>query len=71
MITFMLYKTFFLAVQVLDAAYSSIIWLSVFSLLLKNAWLFQPKFGSNMDKPKCWVKNVIKGGLIAISHFSF
>jgi len=25
-----------------------------------NARLFQPKFGSNMDKPKCWVKNVIK-----------
>jgi len=25
----------------------------------KNAGLFQPKFGSNMDKPKCWVKNVI------------
>jgi len=24
----------------------------------KNAGLFQPKFGSNMDKPKCWVKNV-------------
>jgi len=27
---------------------------------LKNAGLFQPKFGSNMDKPKCWVKNVIQ-----------
>jgi len=27
---------------------------------LNNAGLFQPKFGSNMDKPKCWVKNVIK-----------
>jgi len=27
---------------------------------LKNAGLFQPKFGSNMDKPKCWVKNAIK-----------
>jgi len=26
---------------------------------LKNAGLFQPKFGTNMDKPKCWVKNVI------------
>jgi len=26
---------------------------------LKNAGLFQPKFGSNMDKTKCWVKNVI------------
>jgi len=24
----------------------------------KNAGLFDPKFGSNMDKPKCWVKNV-------------
>jgi len=22
-----------------------------------NAGLFEPKFGSNMDKPKCWVKN--------------
>jgi len=20
----------------------------------------QPKFGSNMDEPKCWVKNAIK-----------
>jgi len=27
---------------------------------LKNAGLFQPKLGSNMDKPKCWVTNVIK-----------
>jgi len=26
---------------------------------LKNAGLFQPKFGSNMDKPKCWVQNAI------------
>jgi len=26
----------------------------------KNAGLFQPKFGSNMDKSKCWVKNAIK-----------
>jgi len=26
----------------------------------KNAGLFQPNFGSNMDKPKRWVKNVIK-----------
>jgi len=26
---------------------------------LKNTGLFQPKFGSNMDKPKCWVKNAI------------
>jgi len=26
---------------------------------LKNAGLFLPKFGSNMDKPKYWVKNVI------------
>jgi len=23
----------------------------------KNAGLFQPKFGSNMDKPKDWVKS--------------
>jgi len=29
------------------------------SYTLKNAGLFQPKFGSNMDKLKCWVKNVI------------
>jgi len=28
--------------------------------LKKNVGLFQPKFGSNMDKPKCWVKNAIK-----------
>jgi len=27
---------------------------------LNNAGLFQPKFGSNMDKSKCWVKTVIK-----------
>jgi len=27
---------------------------------LKNAGLFQLKFGSNMNKPKCWVKNLIK-----------
>jgi len=26
----------------------------------KNAGLFQSKFGSNMEKPKCWVKKVIK-----------
>jgi len=26
----------------------------------KKAGVFQPKFGSNMDKPKCWVKNAIK-----------
>jgi len=26
----------------------------------KNAGMFQTKFGSNMDKPKCWIKNVIK-----------
>jgi len=25
---------------------------------LNNAGLFEPKFGWNMDKPKCWVKNV-------------
>jgi len=30
-------------------------------LTLKNAeLLFQPMFGSNMDKPNRWVKNVIK-----------
>jgi len=27
---------------------------------LKNAGLFQPKFVSNMNKTKCWVKNLIK-----------
>jgi len=27
---------------------------------LKYAGLFQSKFGSNTDKHKCWVKNVIK-----------
>jgi len=26
---------------------------------LNNAGLFEPKFRSNLDKPKCWVKNVI------------
>jgi len=26
---------------------------------LNNPGLFEPKFGSNMDKNKCWVKNVI------------
>jgi len=30
----------------------------VYTDTLKNAGLFQPKFGSNVDKPKCWVKNV-------------
>jgi len=25
----------------------------------KIVGLFQTKFGSNMDKPKCWVKNLI------------
>jgi len=27
--------------------------------ILNTAGLFEPKFGSNIDKPKCWVKNVI------------
>jgi len=27
---------------------------------LKNAGLFEPKFGSNVDKPKFWVKNATK-----------
>jgi len=32
----------------------------LFSMIpLNNAELFQPKFGSNLDKPKCWVRNVI------------
>jgi len=26
----------------------------------KKCSMFQTKFGSNMDKPICWVKNVIK-----------
>jgi len=25
---------------------------------LNNAGLFEPKFGSNMDKPKCAIKNL-------------
>jgi len=29
------------------------------SYTLNNAGLFEPKFGINKDKPKCWVKNVI------------
>jgi len=33
---------------------------SMLQYTLKYAGLFQPKFGSNMDKHKCWVKNVIK-----------
>jgi len=33
---------------------------TLFSDTLKNAGLFQSKFGSNMDKPKCWVKNWVK-----------
>jgi len=31
---------------------------------LKNVGLFQPKFGLNMDKPKCWVKIVINKWLV-------
>jgi len=31
----------------------------VMMLKMKNAGLFQPKVVSNMDKPKCWVKNVM------------
>jgi len=31
----------------------------LYTLHSKNAWLFQPKFGSNMDKAKCWFKNLI------------
>jgi len=27
---------------------------------LNNDGLLQPKFKSNMDKPKCWVKKAIK-----------
>jgi len=30
------------------------------SYSLKNEGLFQPKFGSYMDKPNSWVKNVFK-----------
>jgi len=39
---------------------------------LKNAGLFQPKFGSNMDKPKCWVKNLILKNVpleVKVLHF--
>jgi len=32
----------------------------LFYYTLKNAGLFQLKFGLNMVKPKCWVINVIK-----------
>jgi len=32
---------------------------TIFVYTLNNAGLLEPKFGSNMDKPKCWVKNVI------------
>jgi len=28
----------------------------------KKKCLFEPKFVSNMNKPKCWVKNAIKNG---------
>jgi len=28
---------------------------AVITNTLKNAGLFQPRFVSNMDKPKCWV----------------
>jgi len=31
----------------------------MFNITLKKFELFQPKFGSDMDKPKCWVKNVV------------
>jgi len=31
----------------------------IYPIHSKNAGLFQPKFGSNMDKPKYWVKNVL------------
>jgi len=34
--------------------------MSEITYTLKNSGLFQPKFGSNMDKSKCWVKMVIK-----------
>jgi len=30
------------------------------SFTLNNSELFEPKFGENMDKPKCWVENVIE-----------
>jgi len=33
--------------------------LLMFPLHSKKCWVIQPKFGSNMDKPKFWVKNVI------------
>jgi len=33
---------------------------SLGSYTLKNAGLIHPKFASNMDKTKCWVKNAIK-----------
>jgi len=35
--------------------------LNIFQLVASTSTytLKSPKFGSNMDKPKCWVKNVI------------
>jgi len=30
-----------------------------YTLKKKNAGLFYPNFGSSMDKPKHWVKNII------------
>jgi len=33
---------------------------NIYICFLNNAGLFEPKFGSNMDKPKCWVKNAMQ-----------
>jgi len=38
---------------------------------LNNAGLFHPKFGSNMDKPKCWVKNAIEKITVEIESWSW
>jgi len=35
-------------------------WLLFMNTLKKMLGCFNPTFGSNMDKPKCWVRNAIK-----------
>jgi len=45
--------------EVFLAVITIYVYIRVYIYTLKNAGMFQPKFGSNMDKPKCWVKNVI------------
>jgi len=40
--------------------YTFLFFYSSLNISLKNAGLFQPKFGSNMNQPKCWIEDVIK-----------